>query len=89
MNRPMTKLEKKLRSDRYEGDQNDFFRLLSNIFENQYPGWTVDRLVCNPTDAINYCQSVQQATGCVFPYELILSSLLNLRKAGKKALYMM
>lgn len=66
---------------------SDFQDLLEVELARQYPPphWTVDELLCNPRDAILYCDGIRNTPEFSdFPDPMILHALMARRKAGKK-----
>ena len=65
----------------------DCFReILAGLFNGYYASWTDERLLYHPAEAIRYCEMVRSATRCNgLPDEMILRSLINLRKGGHRA----
>jgi hypothetical protein len=63
-------------------DSPEVFRdRLIRILTSQYPGRTIDALVCSPREALTYCNDVREEVGseCLFD-GVILKALMNIRK---------
>ena len=46
-----------------------------------FPGRTIDRLVCIPMDALEYCEKIRQDVGSQVLYDVvILKTLMNIRR---------
>jgi hypothetical protein len=55
-------------------------RLIDHLIE-QFPGWTIDDLVCSPESSIVFCNGIREGYAVdSLADALILSSLLNIRK---------
>lgn len=64
-----------------------FQDILDNEFLRSYPPpeWSIDSLLCDPEEAIAYCDSIRRRPGFEdFENPLILHALLSRRKRGKK-----
>ncbi|HMP57867.1 MAG TPA: hypothetical protein PKD86_00825 [Gemmatales bacterium] len=77
-----SRLVEELRSHGYQADPEAFRETLADVMFNGYGSWTIDDLLCHPEDALEYCRMVRQLTGSDLPDDLILKTLLNLRKRG-------
>jgi hypothetical protein len=74
------RLEAELRGQGYFGDPQVFRNVLLELLHTTHPGWTDERLTCNPTRALAYCSAVRHRFGIPFPEELILRALTNIRR---------
>lgn len=56
-------------------------RLVDGLIE-QYPGQTIDGLLCTPLDALAYCDRIREGVGseCLADF-VILKALMNIRKS--------
>jgi len=78
----MGKLVDELRQFGYEDDPEMFREAISDYMFNAYGSWTVDDLLCHPTDAIEFCNAIRASFGKQFSDAIILKTLLNMRKRG-------
>jgi hypothetical protein len=84
---PRYPLARKLREHGSNVSPNHFQDILEQEFLRNYPPpeWSIDSLLCDPEEAIGYCDSIRQKQGFAdFEYPLILHALLARRKRGKK-----
>jgi hypothetical protein len=64
-----------------------FQDILENEFLRSYPPpeWSIDSLLCDPEEAIAYCDTIRRVAGFEnFSNPLILHALLSRRKRGKQ-----
>lgn len=76
-----------LRRANYQGTLEEFHHQLRFHLKHFWPGWTADKLICNPREAVQYCDKINRwmlACECFqLNDETILKALLNLRKQKK------
>jgi hypothetical protein len=78
------RLEDDLAAAGYEGTVDEFRDRLVDIMFNMHPEMTVDQLIVDTGEAEHFCNHVRYRCRVkVLPNRIILSALLNLRKAGR------
>ncbi len=68
---------------------SDFGRVCFTQLEEDFPGWSADKLVTHPEQAILFCNTINVMFGKplgTIPHDVILRALLATRKQGKKKL---
>lgn len=59
-----------------------FKERLVETLETEFPGKTIDDLLCQPDDAIKYCELITDQVGAEWlPHAVILKALQNIRKS--------
>jgi hypothetical protein len=82
-NRTRTLLKAELLSAGCESDAAQFRELVVDCLSAMYRDRTVDELVCQPREARMFCNYVRQQARCsALRDQLILSTLMNVRKAS-------
>jgi hypothetical protein len=72
--------EKLLASKCYDSPEKFRERLIENLM-TQFPGTTIDNLVCNPMNSLDYCDRIREGVASeLLENEFILKSLMNIRK---------
>ena len=61
-------------------DRDQFYDLVADIKGAFCPSWTVDELLCHPTEGDQFCQAVRARAGGNIPEDVIMHALLNVRK---------
>ena len=56
-----------------------FRMMVVDSFNQSYPEWSADKLICNPTEAGQYCESIRQSVPRLEDH-VILRTLINVRK---------
>lgn len=77
---PSDGLAKELRSCGYTDDPERFREALADLMFSGYGGWTVDELLCHPSEAMRFCETIRDQWGKPFSDTLILKTLLNMRQ---------
>jgi hypothetical protein len=82
-------LTRKLQDEfKYEGDSRDFERLLWTTFTTNYPGFTIDELLCKPSKSLEYVRTIRaEMNNSKLPEFLICKALINTRKSERYKLY--
>jgi hypothetical protein len=79
------RLEKQLKACGFRGSVEEFTKVLPNLLEQLFPGCTDEEVLCDPrAKAIPYCDAVRARFDFDFPESLILKTLINTRKAGRR-----
>ena len=73
-------LEKDLKTCGYLDGAATFRDILADVFAVSCPSWTDEELLCNPRQAVHYCDAVRARTCLGIPDRLILRALTNSRK---------
>jgi transcriptional regulator with XRE-family HTH domain len=76
------KLETELEEAGCKLTPEGFRELLEDRKATTSPAWTIDELVCNPKDAMGFCDVIRTETGCQnLSDSLILRTLMNVRRS--------
>lgn len=63
----------------------DFRELVGDCLADMYKSRTIDEMLCHPREARALCNYVRSRSGCAsLTDELVLSTLVNVRKAGSR-----
>jgi hypothetical protein len=76
------KLAEDLKALGYDGGEDEFRDIVGEVFAVMHPSWTDEELMCEPRDAMRYCEAVRSRTCQGIPDRLILRTLTNNRKRG-------
>lgn len=58
-----------------------FRERLIEVLQIDFPGRTIDDLVCNPQTALQYCETIRDSSNApLLPDAVILKSLMNIRR---------
>jgi len=71
-----------LRACGYGGDPERFREAVAEVLFSAYGSWTVDDLLCHPTEALKFCEVIRAKFGKPFTEPVILKTLLKMRKRG-------
>lgn len=61
---------------------DDFRKVIEKKFNDMFPDWTDDALLCKPTEALRFDEAVREEIGDKIPDEVINRTLINIRKAA-------
>jgi len=76
-------LKKEIENVECDIDPSRFKELTCDCHADMYKSVTIDEIVCHPREAMALCAQVRNRTGCqALSDELILSTLMNVRKAA-------
>ena len=79
------RLSRRLKACGFEGDPEEFRRAIIAEFERLFPADTDEALLCNPsTKAVPFCEAVCGRLQFRFPEDLVLTTLINTRKASRR-----
>lgn len=73
-------LNEELRTYGYTEPTWRFREILVEVHQAMHPAWTDEELMCNPRDAIRYCEAIRLRTCQGLPDRMILRALSNTRK---------
>lgn len=59
-----------------------FRAVVEEKFNEMFPDWTDDALLCKPREALKFDDAVRLAVGADVPDEVINRTLINLRKSS-------
>lgn len=76
----MNKLQERLTEHGSTLSPDEFRGILIDTMFRHYGGWSLDELLCRPDESISYCGEVRKQVAASLPEELILKTLLNIRK---------
>lgn len=77
-------LKKELEECGCEMKPETFRKTVKTMHGHLFNGMTDERLLCNPHKALHLCGAVMGKAGMKLPDELILRTLLNVRKDERK-----
>jgi len=78
-------LTRELSSIGWTGTVDDFKDFVIDRFADMYKSRTIDELLCHPREAHELCKFVRNRSGITtLTDDLILSTLINVRKAGHR-----
>lgn len=79
----MGRLEDELSGYNIKGGAEKFREVIADVKNGMCRNWTDEDLLCHPVDAIRFCAAVCGKLRCFdLPDDLILRTLLNMRKAS-------
>ena len=79
------RLSNRLKACGFAGDPAEFRRTIITEFERLFPADTDEGVLCNPsTKAVSLCEAVCDRLQFRFPEEVVLSTLINERKASRR-----
>ena len=81
-------LREELRILGYDGgeySEDEFRDIIQEVFAVLHPSWTDEQLLFRPPDGMRFCEAVRCRTSKGLPDELILRTLVNIRKSGRRA----
>jgi hypothetical protein len=79
------RLSTRLKACGFDGDVGQFRQTIIAEFERLFPAETDEAVLCNPsTKALAFCEAVCGRLRFQFPEEVVLSTLINERKASRR-----
>lgn len=79
------RLEKTLKACGFNGDPAEFRSFVRRQFQVLFPQDTDEDVLCSPsTKALPLCKAIRQHYRLDFPEAVVLKTLINERKAGRR-----